>query len=48
MVLKLTKVLSAFWPHLTNDKTRPSFVGIDHDQWKLDSSEEDIENICKL
>lgn len=43
VVIKLEKSRFIYWPRLTSCKTRPSFVGLDHDRWKDSSSSDEEE-----
>ncbi len=39
ILLKLAKQHEHYWPRLTQSKQRPSFIAIDYDRWKEESSD---------
>ena len=39
-MIKLQKVHEAFWPRLSQSKTRPPFVNVDHEHWQESTDEE--------
>lgn len=47
-MIKLNKLHQAFWPRLTHLKTRPSFVGIDHERWQEEDTSSDEDDKDKI